>query len=103
LLNCGIFAAPTPRPGVSPPRIHSRSEHYQFALYVLAGYPYEEACLLLDLNPRTAERWRTDLRRTASRYFGRRVTYEFAARYALDSALRTACETTVRSSPQGTH
>jgi hypothetical protein len=70
---------------------------------VLAGYPYEDACRVLCLNPRTAERWRTDLRRAAAHYFGRPVTYEFAARYALDPVLRRACtggNTPVRGSPQ---
>jgi hypothetical protein len=96
LLSCGLLTESSPRPGASPPRIHSKSQHFRFALYVLAGYSYEDACALLDINPRTAERWRTDLRRAASRCFGRRVTYEFAARYALDPALRHACETAAR-------
>jgi len=69
-------------------------------LHVLAGYPYDDACRLLGLNPRTAERWRTDLRRTTARYFGRPVTYEFAARYALDPDLRRAVESAVRDTPQ---
>ena len=101
LLCCGVFADALPnKENVTPPRIHSRSEHYRFALYLLAGYPYEEACERLRINPRTEERWRTDLRRTASQYFGRPVTYEFAARYALDSTFRHACETALRESPQ---
>lgn len=86
----------------APPRIHTRSEHYRFAIYVLAGCPYDDACERLRINPRTAERWRTDLRRVAARYFGRPVTYEFAARYALDSALRQVCETALRGTPQST-
>jgi transposase-like protein len=84
---------------VVPPRIPRRSSHYRFALLVVAGYSYDEACRLLALNPRTAERWRTRLRQQAGNYFGRTVTYEYAARVALDSGLRHLCET-VRGSPQ---
>jgi len=91
LVSCGLFAeGQLPRPGgPPPPRIpSSHAAHRRFALHVLAGHPYEDACRLLGLNPRTAERWRTDLRRAAVDYFGRPVTYEFAARYALDPELR---------------
>jgi hypothetical protein len=100
LLSCEIFATAPDSASQAPPRIHTRSEHYRFAVYLLAGYPYEEICRLLNINPRTAERWRTELRRTGSRYFGRPVTYEFAARYALDSSLRHACERALRETPQ---
>ncbi|MBC8137825.1 MAG: hypothetical protein H8F28_18240 [Fibrella sp.] len=82
-----------------PPRIPRRSSHYRFALLVTAGYAYEEACLGLAINPRTAERWRTRLRKQAAAYFGRTVTYEYAARVALDAELRHLCET-VRGTPQ---
>jgi hypothetical protein len=100
LLHCRLFAETYPKIRDAPPHIHSKSPHYRFALFVLAGYSYDEACALLNVNVRTAERWRTTLRATASRYFGRRVTYEFAARYALDPSLRTASEMWVRGSPQ---
>ena len=98
MLACGVFAG-WPATRVAPPRIHSRSRHCQFAVHVLAGYPYEEACRVLGINPRTAERWRTDLRNVAADYFGRRVTYEFAARFALDPTLRAACDDSPRGSP----
>lgn len=108
LLNCGIYSSDntpsvgeTTRSAEPPPRISPRSRHYRFALYVLAGYPYEDACQLLNVSPRTSERWRTELRAAASRHFGRRVTYEFAARCALDPGLRRALEESVRGSPQG--
>lgn len=99
-MRCEIFAEGAPAPTARLPRIHTRSRHYTFALHVLAGYTYDDACCKIGLNPRTAERWRTQLRRDAQSYFGRAVTYEFAARYALDPALRGACETRLRETPQ---
>jgi len=98
MLACGVFAE-SPATRNPAPRIHSRSRHYTFAVHVLAGYPYEDACKVLGINPRTAERWRTDLRTIAADYFGRRVTYEFAARFALDPTLRAACDDLPRGSP----
>ena len=82
-----------------PPRIPRRSSHYRFALLVIAGYAYDDACQSLSLNSRTAERWRTGLRKQASAYFGRPVSYEYAARVALDTELKRLCET-MRGIPQ---
>lgn len=87
-----------PPPADPPPRISRRSPHYRFALYVAAGYSYEDACRCLGVSARTAERWRTALRKTATAYFGRPVTYEYAVRVALDPELRGLCEA-VRASP----
>lgn len=68
---------------VAPPRIRISSDHYQFALLVLAGFPYQEACDELGFKTRTAEDWRSNFCAEAAEYYGRRVTYEFAIREAL--------------------
>ncbi|MBC7809201.1 MAG: hypothetical protein H7145_23955 [Akkermansiaceae bacterium] len=97
LISASLFG-PT-QTDLAPPRISRRSSHYRFALLVVAGYSYDESCCQLAINPRTAERWRTCLRKQAAGYFGRAVTYEYAARVALDGELRRLCES-VRGTPQ---
>ncbi len=81
-------AAPPP----PAPYIKTGTDHYAFAAHIVAGFTIQDACKELDLNIRTTQRWRTDLCRTASEFFGRTVSYEFAARYVLDSELRAAYE-----------
>ncbi len=74
-----------------PPYIAPDSRHFRYASFIAAGMPYDEACREVCASPRTAERWRTDLREVACRYFRRRVTYDFAARYVVDAELRRVC------------
>ena len=67
-----------------PPQIPSGTPHYDYALLVLVGVPNPEACASTGVPLKTAEGWRAQLRAAAAVYFGRPVSYEFAARYALD-------------------
>ena len=73
-----------PNLNVAPPYIPRKTKHYQFANLVRSGFSYEAACDEIDVSPRTVERWRKQLCDDAQAYFGRRLTYEFVARYVLD-------------------
>lgn len=85
-------------PEAGRPRIHSKSRHYDFAVYVCAGFSCEDACRELNIKERTAEAWRRDLRREAAQFFGRPVSYEFAARYCLDDEMRRLFEAEINRS-----
>lgn len=77
----------------TPPYIPRGSKHYTYALLIVAGVPYEDACAheTVDVSTRTAERWRSDLRKVAEEYFKRPVDYHYAARFATDEELRRLC------------
>lgn len=68
-----------------PPYIPTASPHYAYALLIVNGWEHADACEHLDLNPRTVERWKTELKRIGCRHFGRNVSYEFCARHATNS------------------
>lgn len=70
---------------VSPPYIKIESTHYGYAMLILNGYKHLEACKQLKLSPRTVARWRGNLKRDGEAFFGYPVTYEFCAKYAVDS------------------
>lgn len=65
--------------------IPTLTRHYAYAILIVGGWSHLDACMDLDICPRTAERWRTDLRRAGRRKFGRSVSYEYCARHATES------------------
>jgi hypothetical protein len=59
-----------------------------YAVYICAGYCHADAVALTGFNEKSVERWKRSLRAAGKLYFGRPVSYEFAARFALDPAFR---------------
>lgn len=72
---------PCPPP---PPYIQTASPHFGYALLIARGWKHDEACEQLSLNPRTVERWRSNLLKVGRAFFARDVSYETCARYATD-------------------
>jgi hypothetical protein len=70
------------------PYIRSNTLHFQYACYVAGGFSHVDACALLGVKPETARKWRQRLQRVAATFWGRRVSYELAARYAVDRLFR---------------
>lgn len=90
------------RAGAQEPYIHSGSSHAAYAARILAGYSHQEACAESGLTDAAARKARTRLMAVACDYFHRRVSYEFAARFALDAALRREYEEHLMSSNRDT-
>lgn len=73
----------TPIRRASPPHIPVKSKRFGYALAIVSGYSHEEACADLQLNPRTVERWRGQLRAESTAWFGFYPPYELCARFAV--------------------
>lgn len=70
------------------PYIRSSTPHFQYACYVAGGFSHIETCTLLGIKPETARKWRQRLQRVGAAFWGRHVSYELAARYAVDRVFR---------------
>ena len=82
------------------PFLTTGTTHFAYALHRIAGCDRRTACrdtaaFLGKPEPipmETARWWESELRRAVGAYLGRSVTYEFAARWAVDETLRQETE-----------
>lgn len=83
-----------------PPHIDEGSKHYDYAILILVGFSNPAACAKIHMSIRTAEEWRSELCDIAMDWFGRRVSYEFASRYAIDEEWRHQVDAPVNTPEQ---